>query len=239
MRGRGARSAGRHEGTAADLSTREGVDFLRLEGGSPTTALMYDGSRVTDAVEYWRRKGELKGAVSIVRSRSPERFRWRRAVGAVSQSAGILGGLDRMRIEEPVRELVLDLSDRGLQREVVIDARRVGVDLDRGEVLERRTLGDLMRIAFLTGTDLRRVRRHVKLPDDREAPVDAAGVIVVGRTLGEHFKLRAQRLLLQVPDSDGPEPQRLHHRIMIERAAQDRADSQKWLAFARAVLEDR
>lgn len=200
---------------------------------------MYDGSRVTDAVEYWRRKGELKSAVTIVRNRSPERFRWRRAIGAVSQSTGILGGRDRMKIEEPVRELVLDLSDDVLQREVVIDARRAGVDLDRGEVLSRRTMGDLQRMAFLAGTDLGRVRRYLKLPDDREAPVDAAGVIVVGRALGEHFKLRAQRLLLQVPDSDGPEALRLHHRIMTERAAQDRGDSQRWFAFARAVLDDR
>lgn len=199
---------------------------------------MYDGSRVTDAVEYWRRRGDLKGAVTIVRNRHPERFRWRRAIGAVSQTAGSLLGRDRMKIEEPVRELVLDLEDQTLQREVVIDARRFGVDLDRGEVLPRRTLGDVQRIAFLAGTDLGRVQRHVKLPDDREVPIDTAALIVVGRALGEHYKLRAQRLLLQVPDADGPEPLRLHHRIMSERADQDRRDSQKWFAFARAILEN-
>lgn len=199
---------------------------------------MYDGSRVTDAVEYWRRRGELKGALTIVRGRKPERFRWRRAVGAVSQSVGGLGaGRDRMRVEEPIRELVLDLSDDVLRREVVIDARRWGVDLDRGEVLPRRTLAELQRVAFLAGTDLSRVARHVRLPGDREAPVDTAAVIVVGRALGEQYKVRSQRLLLQVPDEDGPEALRLHHRIMVERAAQDRADSQRWFAFARAVLE--
>lgn len=200
---------------------------------------MYDGSRVTDAVEYWRRRGEIKSAVSIVRTRHPERFRWRRAVGAVSQTAGALTGRDRMRVEEPVREIVLDLDDDVLQREVVIDARRVGVDLDRGEILPRRTFGELTRIAFLAGTDLSRVQRHVRLPDDREAPIDTGAVIVVGRALGEHYKVRAQRLLLQVPDSDGPEQLRLHHRLMAERADQDRRDSQKWFAFARAVLENR
>jgi hypothetical protein len=198
---------------------------------------MYDGSRVTDAVEYWRRRGELKGAVSIVRNRHPERFRWRRAVGTVTQATGTLLGRDRARIEEPVREIVLDLEDGALQREVVIDARRFGVDLDRGEVLPRRTLGDLQRIAFLAGADLSRVTRHVRLPDDREAPVDTAAVIVVGRALGDQLKVRAQRLMLQVPDDEGPEPMRLHHRIMAERAALDRADSLRWLAFARAVLE--
>lgn len=198
---------------------------------------MYDGSRITDAVEYWRRRGELKGAVGIVRGRKPERFRWRRAVGAVSQSAGGLAGRDRMRVEEPIRELVLDLGDDVLRREIVIDARRWNVDLDRGEVLPRRTMGEVQRIAFLSGTDLTRVTRHVRLPGDREAPVDAAAVIVVGRALGDHYKTRAQRLLLQVPDEDGPEQIRLHHRIMAERAAQDRNDSQKWFAFARAVLE--
>ncbi len=201
---------------------------------------MYDGSRVTDAVDYWRRRGELKGAITIVRTRDPERFRWRRAVSAVSQAAGTMaGGRDRMRVEEPVREIVLDLDDELLKREVVIDARRFGVDLDRGEVLPHRSLGEVQRIAFLSGTDLKRVTRHVRLPEDREAPIDTAAVIVVGRALGDHFKVRSQRLLLQVPDTDGREPLRLHHRIMAERASQDRTDSQKWFAFARAVLENR
>lgn len=199
---------------------------------------MYDGSRITDAVEYWRRRGELKGAVGIVRGRKPERFRWRRAIGAVSQSASALAGRDRARIEEPIREVVLDLDDDVLKREIVIDARRWNVDLDRGEVLKRRTIADVQRLGFLSGIDLARVARHVRLATDREAPVDAAAVIVVGRALGDHYKTRAQRLLLQVPDEDGPEPHRLHHRIMIERAAQDRSDSQKWFAFARAVLEN-
>lgn len=199
---------------------------------------MYDGSRITDAVEYWRRRGELKGAVGIVRGRKPERFRWRRAIGAVSQSAGALSGRDRARVEEPIREVVLDLDDDVLRREIVIDARRWNVDLDRGEVLRRRTMADVQRIALLSGIDLGRVARHVRLAADRAAPVDAAAVIVVGRALGDHYKTRAQRLLLQVPDEDGPEQLRLHHRIMVERAAQDRSDSQKWFAFARAVLEN-
>ncbi len=202
-----------------------------------TRGHMYDGSRITDAVDYWRRRGELRGAVSIVRHRAPERFRWRRAVGLVSQTAGVLLGRDRMRVEEPIRELVLDLGDEVLRREVVIDARRHGVDLDRGEVLARRTLADLQRMAFLTGTDLSRVQRHVKLPTDREASVDAAAVVVVGRAFGDQYKLRSQRLMLQVPDEEGPEPVRLHHRILAERAEQDRAESQRWFALARAVLE--
>ena len=71
---------------------------------------MYDGSRVTDAVDYWKRREELKRAVSVVRAREPERFRWRRAVASVSESTGPLRGLTRARIEEPIRELVLDLG---------------------------------------------------------------------------------------------------------------------------------
>jgi hypothetical protein len=198
---------------------------------------MHDGSRVTDAVEYWQRRGELKGALTIVRARNPERFRWRRAVGIVSQGVGSLRGRDRMRIEEPIREVILDLPDEVLRREVVIDARRHGVDLDRGEVLPHRTFATLQRIAATTGADLTRIARHVRLPSDLGAPIDVAAVIVVGRALGDEYRTRAQRLLLQVPDEDGPERLRLHHRIMIERAAQDRGDSQRWFTFSRAMLE--
>lgn len=198
---------------------------------------MYDGSRVTDAVDYWKRREELKRAVSVVRAREPERFRWRRAVASVSESTGPLRGLTRARIEEPIRELVLDLGDDVLRREVILDARRVGVDLDRGEVLPRKTLAEIRSAARSAGTDLTRVAKHLRLPDDGLAMVDLAGIVVVGRALGDHFRTRAQRLLLSVPDPDGPEQLRLHHRIMLDRADADRAESQRWYAFARTVLE--
>ncbi len=198
---------------------------------------MYDGSRVTDAVDYWKRREELKRAVSVVRAREPERFRWRRAVASVSESTGPLRGLTRARIEEPIRELVLDLGDDVLRREVILDARRVGVDLDRGEVLPRKTLAEIRSAARAAGTDLTRVAKHLRLPDDGLALIDLAGVVVVGRALGDHFRTRAQRLLLSVPDPDGPEQLRLHHRIMLDRADADRAESQRWYAFARTVLE--
>ena len=116
---------------------------------------MYDGSRVTDAVEYWKHRENLKKAVSVVRGRLPERFRWRRAVGGVSESIGRLRGRDRLMVEEPVREIVLDL--------------------DRGEVLRRVTRGDLERFAKETGTDLARLGKHVRLPGAAEQNIDTAG----------------------------------------------------------------
>ena len=197
---------------------------------------MFDGSRVTDAVDYWQRRAELKPAVHIVKNRAPERFRWRKAVASIAQGLSPLRGRARMRVEEPVREMVVDLDDHGLRREVVLDARRVGVDLDRGEVLVHRTLADAQRLARAAGADLERVKKHVRLPTDEMAPIDTAAVVVVGRALGDYYRTKAQRLLLQVPDSDGPEPQRLHHRIMAERAELDRAESLRWLEFARLVL---
>jgi hypothetical protein len=197
---------------------------------------MYDGSRVTDAVDYWRRRDELKPAVRVLRSRIPERFRWRKAVANVSSAVGPLRGKERSLLEEPVREIVYDLEDHALQREVVIDARRLGVDLDRGEILLRRTLADVRGFAKQTGTDLSRVARHIRLPGDPGAPIDTAAVVVVGRALADYYRTKAQRILLSVPDPDGPEKLRLHHRILVERADLDRAESQKWLGFARLTL---
>lgn len=197
---------------------------------------MYDGSRVTDAVDYWRRRDELKPAVRVLRGRSPERFRWRKAVANFSEAVGPLRGKERSLLEEPVRELVFDLDDPSLQREIVLDARRVGVDLDRGELLVRRTLADVQSFAKTAGTDLMRVQKHVRLPSDLLAPVDTAAVVVVGRALADYYRTKAQRILLSVPDPDGPEALRLHHRILVERADLDRNESQKWLAFARLTL---
>lgn len=197
---------------------------------------MYDGSRITDAVDYWRRREDLKPAVRVVQNRAPERFRWRKAMANLSSAVGPMRGKDRMRLEEPVRELVIDLEDGALQREVVLDARKAGVDLDRGEVLVHRTLADVKLFADRTGTDLQRVARHVRLPNDLGAGIDTAAVVVVGRALGDYYRTKAQRLLLSVPDPDGPEALRLHQRIVLERADLDRAESLKWLEFARLTL---
>ena len=64
------------------------------------------------------RSGDLKRAVRVVRTRVPERLRWRAAVAGVSEAAAPLRGRERFLIEEPVRELVLDLDDTILRREV-------------------------------------------------------------------------------------------------------------------------
>ncbi|HJL17970.1 MAG TPA: hypothetical protein RMH99_20055 [Sandaracinaceae bacterium LLY-WYZ-13_1] len=172
----------------------------------------------------------------MVRRRQPERFRWKSAVAGVNRIAGKLRGMDRMRIEEPVRELVLDLGDDTLRREVVLDARKVGVDLDRGELLPRLTLADLRRLSFLAGVDVGRVGRYTRLPHDFGAPIDTAACVVIGRALAEHHRRRAHKLWLSVPDPDGPELLRPHHRFMLERADRDRAESERWGALAKAIL---
>jgi len=198
---------------------------------------MVGGSRVTDAVDFYKRRGELRGAVRAVRTRVPERLRWRSAVGSLTQAAGGLRGHDRMRVEEPVREVVIEVPDRKLQREVVLDARRHGVDLDRGELFPERTVSDFRRMAFLTGTDVSRVQRYVTIPEDFFAPVDAAAVVIVGRAWADYHRRRARKLWLELPDPDGPVPFRLHHQIMAERAKREARIAERWRAFTCALIE--
>jgi len=191
---------------------------------------------VTDAAGFHMRRGEYKGAVRVVRKRTPERFRWRTAVGGVSKVAAKLRGLERMRVEEPLREMVLDLGDASLRREVVLDARRVGVDYDRGEVLPHLTLADLRRVAYLAGVDPARIARYTKLPGGFGDPIDTAACVVVGRMLGEHHRRRAHKLWLSVPDPDGPVVLRKHHRFMLERAERERAEAERWMAVSKSLL---
>ncbi len=197
---------------------------------------MFQGARVTDVVSFHARRGELRGAVRVVRERPAERFRWRSAVAGVNKVAGTLRGIDRMRVEEPIRELVLELPDISLKREVVLDARRVGVDLDRGELLPRRTLTELYRLSSQHQVDLSHLCRYTKLPSDLSAPIDTAACIVVGRAIAEHHRQKAHRLWLDVPDPDGPEPLRLHHRIMLDRAERARREAERWAELAKALL---
>ncbi len=195
------------------------------------------GGRITDAVAYFERRGEVRGALRTIRDRRPERFRWRKAVDRMTATAGGLRGQERMRVEEPVRELVLDVSDRDLVREVILDARRNRVDLDRGEILPARTVGDLRRYAFLTETDLRTVQRHVKLdPADFFAPVDTAAIVLVGRAYANAHRKRMQELWLSIPDPDGPDASLPHFRALAKHAEAESRRASRWTAFAKAVL---
>src|SRR5690606_29521789 len=123
-----------------------------------------------------------------------------------------------------------------LRREVILDARRVGVDLDRGEVLPHLTLADLRRLSFLAGVEVGRVGRHTQPPEDFGQASDTAACIVVGRALSDHHRRRAHKLWLSVPDPDGPVTLRKHHHFMLERADRDRVEAERWSALAKALL---
>ncbi len=197
---------------------------------------MAAGARITDAVTHLARRGNFRSAVKLVRTRVPERLRWRAAVGTLTLDAGRMLGVERMRLEEPIRELVLDLSDAFLQREIVLDARLHRVDLDRGEVLPRWTFGDLHRLSFLARTEVDLLRRYVALPNDFEAPIDTAAVVLAGRSFSNVFRQRAERLWLSVPDQDGPEPLMQHQRFILERANLEAERSKRWGVLAKALV---
>ena len=196
---------------------------------------MAAGARITDAVSHFRIRGNHRSAVKLVRAKEPERLRWRAAVGWLTHDAGRLLGGDRMRIEEPIRELVLELSDGLLQREVVLDARLHRVDLDRGEILPRWTFGDVRRLAYLAQTDMSLLARYVALPSEYDAFVDTAAVVLAGRAFANTFRQRAQRLWLSVPDEDSSEPLMLHHQYMLDRASKDAEQSRRWAALAKTL----
>ncbi len=195
------------------------------------------GSRITDAVDHEQRAGKSTQAVRIVQKRQPDRLRWRSAVSKLTASAGRKRGRSRMRIEEPVREVVFDLGDAFLRQEVVIDARRYNVDLDRGEVLPAHSMGDLRRFAYLVGADVRRIEEYVSLPEDFLAPIDTAACVLVGRAMANYHRRAAQRVWLDLPDPDGPMPMLQHHHYMAKRAAGDAEQARRWQALAARLIE--
>lgn len=198
---------------------------------------MAAGARITDAVTHLASRGNLRSAVRLVRTREPERLRWRAAVSTLTREAGHMRGGDRMRVEEPIRELVLNMGDIFLQREVVLDARLHRVDLDRGEILPRWTLGDLHRLAFLARTDLSLLERYVALPGSYDELIDTAAVVLAGRAFSNVFKQRAHRLWLSVPDQDMPGTQVEQHRFVLARADQEVEQSRRWGALAKTLAD--
>jgi hypothetical protein len=198
---------------------------------------MIAGGRITDEVDHYRLRGEYGNTVRIVRQRPPERLRWRTATSLVTSIAGKTQGLERMRIEEPIRELVLDLDDRILRREVTLDARRNGVDLDRGEILAPHTMWDLKRTAYLAGVDLEILGRYVSLPGDYSKSIDTAAVALVGRTLAGLHRKRAQKLIMRVSGTDGSQPMKRYQQFMLERAGQDNELARRWTALAKTMVK--
>lgn len=198
---------------------------------------MFDGGgRITDQVDTCRKKGEFRGIVRVIRNGPPERLRWRTALSSATQIAGGLRGRERSLIEEPIRELVLDLGDKILRRESALDARRFGVDLDRGEILPRHNMWDLKRTAFLTGIDLDLLARFIKLPEDFSRPVDTAAVVLVGRALAELHRKRAQKLFLRVQER--PEHTLMRHEhFMLERANYDTELARRWSALSKTMVQ--
>ena len=194
------------------------------------------GARVTDEIEFFRRKGQLQHTVRVIRARVPERLRWRAGVAAVTQIAGTLRGRERMRIEEPIREIVLDLEDRMLRRESVLDARRSGVDLDRGEVLPQLTRWDLRRNAFLTGVDHLALAPYMHLPEEYSAPIDTAAAVLISRALADAHKTRAERLLARLPNERGGLLAR-HEQYMLERSERDKDMARRWMALAKVMVD--
>jgi hypothetical protein len=194
------------------------------------------GARVTDEIEFFRRKGQLQQTVRVIRARAPERLRWRAGLAAVTQIAGGLRGRERMRIEEPIRELVLDLGDRLLRRESVLDARRVGVDLDRGEVLPQLTRWDLRRNAFITGVDHLALSPYMHLPEEYSAPIDTAAAVLIARALSDAHKKRAERLLARLPSAVDVALAR-HEQFMFERSERDKDQARRWGALARVLVD--
>jgi hypothetical protein len=159
-------------------------------------------------------------------------------VKGLTSVAGRLRGMDRMRVEEPVREVVLDVTDFELRREIILDARRNGVDFDRGEVLPGRTVGDLRRYSFLTDVPLDHVQKHLRMdPTSFFERVDTAAVAIVGRHYEVVHRKKAHELWLSIPDPDGPETVGLHHRIMLDHADREAELAERWAAFTKAVLE--
>lgn len=197
---------------------------------------MSNGARVTDEVEFWKRRGDLRRVVRVVRNRTPERLRWRLALSRVTGLAKGLGGLERLRLVEPVRETVLDLDDRMLRRETVLDARLHGVDLDRGEVLPARTRWDLKRASFLTGVDHEVVGRYVRMPVDFSRPIDTAGVSLVARALAGSHQRRADKLATQLERKTDPSLER-YERVVRQRVDHDRDLARRWAALSRAILQ--
>jgi hypothetical protein len=197
---------------------------------------MSAGVRVTDEVSFWQKRGDLRRAVRVVRERTPERLRWRAAVSTVTETAGSLSGSERIRVEEPVREVVLDLHDKILRREVVIDARRFGVDFDRFEILPVRTRWDLTRTAYLTGVEPELIERYLQLPADFGKPIDMAGVAVISRALAATHKQRADKLVERVGVSGGRALAK-HEHMMLERADLERDRARRWAALSKTLLE--
>lgn len=196
--------------------------------------------RVTDEVVARSEQGDLPGAVEVVRRRRPDARRWRMAVGVVARrSIEVAHGFERHCAEEALREIVINVGDRALRRETVLDVRLQGLDIDRGDVLPRWRIGELRRLAYLLDLELDAVAAHVPLPDGFSQGIDTPGVVLTGRHLAGLHRHNAERQLRRLPDAVKTARMSSHQAKILSTAQWASERARRWntlaehLAYAR------
>jgi hypothetical protein len=137
-----------------------------------------DFTRITDDAAILCRRRDFPRAVNVLQRRAPDRRRWRHAFRQVVSSGDhVLDGARRQWFEAALRELVVNVSDRRLAGELVIDAAAGACRVDLGPVLPIWTARDLWSHADQVDLPMAYVAQVTELPRSIRAPIDTARVI--------------------------------------------------------------
>ncbi|MBI5513251.1 MAG: hypothetical protein HY909_05745 [Deltaproteobacteria bacterium] len=200
-----------------------------------------DYTRVSDEAAILCRRKDFPRAVNVLQRRRSERRRWRHAFRLVTVLGDrALDGARRSWMEGALREVVAQVADTQLQRELVVEARAAQVRFDLGAVLPGWTGRSLWRLADSLEIPMQYVALVTSLPAALTVPLDTAQVVLDFRRTAEAHRVVAAQLGATLPpwaqfqEAKGALDPALKQRLNTVRAQHEA--SRRWRAFAGRLL---
>jgi hypothetical protein len=200
-----------------------------------------DYTRVSDEAAILCRRRDFPRAVNVLQRRAAERRRWRHAFRLVTVLGDrALDGSRRVWMEGALRDVVAQVRDLRLQRELVVEARAAQVRFDLGAPLPAWTARTLWHLADTLEIPMQYITRVTALPPTLQAPVDTAQVVVDFRRTAEAHRALAAQLGATLPpwalfqEAKGALDPALQQRLNTVRVQHEA--SRRWRDFAGRLL---
>lgn len=162
-----------------------------------------DYTRVSDDAAILVQRMDFPRALNVLQRRAPDHRRWRWAFRRVTSGVNVRLDQSRKRwMQSGLDEIVSNVEDRWLQRELAIDYRTgLGVDTELS-VLPRYTARDLWRIAEQYGLPMEYLAHVTELPRFIDAPIDTTRVVIDCRRTAEAHRDEARNLLAGIAPTE-------------------------------------
>jgi hypothetical protein len=196
----------------------------------------HDYTRVSEDTAILCRRQDFPRAMNVLQRRPPDHRRWRVGLRNVATSAGrVLQGSRRWWLGGAIRELVSEVPNPWLQRELAVDLFATGTGFEPPDLLPHWTARDVWGLADGVGLPMEYVAQVTALPGYIDARVETARLVLDFRRTAlahhEHARRLAAATTKDLTEVRGYAPWAARVEIDAQRDAAER-----WRALAMHLL---